>query len=126
MCADDVGSALDSITHLHEFKLIFGCIPKLAGQTLKPVKMFIIPLCFDCFETTKQLFQDWIIANIPDLEQVKVVTHGVHLGVAMGPSSAQHMFVKTIQQWWHRVQLISLAGTPTATTILAYNVHAFS
>jgi hypothetical protein len=126
MCADDIGSSIPDLSALVLYKKVFGVLSRLAGQTLKPSKMFIIPVSFVSWDRTHKLFRDWIHLHVPAWDSIKVVSSAVYLGVAMGPTAGSKMFTSTLDKWMSRSRLIGLAGTPASTTIRAYNIHAVS
>jgi hypothetical protein len=126
MCADDIGSSIPDLSALVLYQKVFGVLSRLAGQTLKPSKMFLIPVCFVNWDNTHKLFSDWIHSHVPAWDSIKIVSSAVYLGVAMGPTAGSKMFTSTLDKWMCRSRLIGLAGTPASTTIRAYNIHAIS
>ncbi len=92
MCADDVGSALRALKHLTIQHSIFKCAAKTSGMILKPSKCYIIISVVELTNELKSAVQAWLLRNIPDWKDFKVVAAGKYLGVFLGRDSRNLTF----------------------------------
>ena len=80
VCADDFGSALQSLYRIKCQASIFKLAGAVAGLFLKPAKCVIIVSCVELSDELEAAIRLWLTNNVPEFENFIVASAGKYLG----------------------------------------------
>ena len=124
VCADDVGTSLVELKHLHIFYDLFAQIQCVSGLTLKPKKCILIITCLKVSIELKQVICSWLAEHTPGWESFDITNGGKYLGIWVGPITAKLQWEKAQEKYKFRCCEIAGVGASASISAKLYNMHA--
>ena len=123
-CADDVGMAIRSISHLTSVFPIFVFARRVAGLTLKPKKIVIVPVGVLPSEAIVDRVRAFLHVHVPEWAAVSVAGAAKYLGFWLGPRAASVAWSAPLSKWRARAVSIAITGAPASAAARLYNSRA--
>ena len=123
-CADDIGASLRDIGDLSTMKDIFDLAQALAGLSLKPSKVHIVPVAHKSSACQLAVVKQWLATNVTEWADSKVAHTAKYLGAYLGPEGGSMIWQAAIAKWAARSYAIASARAPLKPTVHLYNTRA--
>ena len=123
-CADDIGASLRDIGDLSTMKDIFDLAQALAGLSLKPSKVHIVPAARKSSACELAFVKQWLATNVAEWADFKVAHTAKYLGAYLGPEGGSMIWQAAIAKWAARSYAIASARAPLKPTVHLYNTRA--
>ncbi len=124
VCADDIGSALRSLDDLRVLHSIFRLAGKTSNMHLKPSKCFLVITVADVTPELSQRIKQWLLTNLPDWAEFRIVSKGKYLGVYLGRDAGKETYALPCSKYLERVDEIASGSAPSLVSVLRYNERA--
>lgn len=124
VCADDFGSALQSLFRIKCQASIFKLAEKVAGLFLKPVKCVIIASGIELSDEIEAAIKLWLSIHVPEFEDFSIASCGKYLGYYLGRNGEFRSFDGPFDKLEQRVHEIVDANAPVTSGIIRFNQRA--
>ena len=124
VCADDFGSALQSLYRLRCQASIFKLAEVVAGLFLKPAKCVIIVSCVELTDELEAAIRLWLSIKVPEFENFSIASSGKYLGYYLGVNSSLRSFQDPFEKLDQRVFEIVAGNAPVTSGIIRFNQRA--